>query len=138
VWNLIQSILEPLANAEAWKQHALLKSVEECLIVNRVITDIDASNRIRRMYLAFIEESAIPADLDNWIRDLRSRNVSIVILRNALDRMQCQVISDNATVDAVRSGLTGSTVNHENDQPAADGIQAFELLDVLAAADGIP
>jgi hypothetical protein len=37
----------------------------------------------------------------------------------------------------VNSDLTGSTVDHENDQPAADGIQALEVLNVSAAANGI-
>jgi hypothetical protein len=64
VCNLIQSILEPLADAEAWKQHALLKCLEECLIGDRVMTDIAAINRVRYMYLAFTEKSVIPANLE--------------------------------------------------------------------------
>jgi hypothetical protein len=124
VFNLIQSILGPLANADAWKQHALLKLLEGCLIEDRVMTDSVAINRVRCLYLAFIEESAIPDGLDNWIRRLRSRNVSIDRLRSGLDLKKRQVINDNATIDGVHSGLTGSTVDHSNDEPAADGIQA--------------
>ena len=137
VRSLIQNILEPLADADAWKQQMLLKFLEGCLIADRVMTDTAASNHVRRQYLVFIEENAIPADLDSWIGDLRSRNVSIDSLRRVLGSMERQVTNDNATIDAVLSGLTGSTVDHENDQPTADGIQALELLDVSAAADGI-
>jgi hypothetical protein len=137
VFNLIQSILGPLANAEAWKQHALLKLLEGCLIEDRVMTDSVAINRVRCLYLAFIEESAIPDGLDNWIRHLRSRNVSIDRLRSGLDLKKRQVINDNATIDGVHSGLTGSTVDHGNGELAADGIQALEAPDVPVAADGI-
>jgi hypothetical protein len=137
VFNLIQRIFEPLANAEAWEQHALLKFLEGCLIEARVMTDIVAINRVRHQYLVFIEESAIPDDLDNWIRSLRSSNVSIDRLRRGLDLMMRQVINDNATIDGVHSSLTGSTVDHGNDELAADGIQALEAPDVPVAADGI-
>jgi hypothetical protein len=122
VFNLIERIFEPMTDAEAC--HALLTVLERCLIEDRVMTDSVAINRVRCLYLAFIEESAIPDGLDNWIRHLRSRNVSIDRLRSGLDLKKRQVINDNATIDGVHSGLTGSTVDHSNDEPAADGIQA--------------
>jgi hypothetical protein len=128
---LIQSIIEPLADVKTWKQQMLLICLEECLIVDRAMTDTVASNHVRGQYLVFIDESAIPADLDSWIRDLRSRNVSIVSLRTVLDRTQRKLTNDDAAIDAVLSGLTGSTIDHKNDQPAADSIQA---LDAPAAA----
>jgi hypothetical protein len=135
---MIQYMLEPFADAEGWQQHAFLKHLEGCLISDRAMTDTVAIRCIRFHYLAFmIEESAIPADLDSWIHGLRSPNVSIDSLRSGLDRMQRQVIHDNATVAAVLSGLTGSTDDHVNDQPAADGIQALEAPHDPAAADGI-
>jgi hypothetical protein len=113
VFKLIQRISEPMTDAEAC--HVLLKLLERCLIEDRVMTDIVAINRVRHQYLAFIEESAIPNDFDNWIRSLRSSNVSIDKLRRGLDLKKCQLINDNATVDGVHSSLTGSTGDHGND-----------------------
>jgi hypothetical protein len=130
---LIQGILEPLANAEARVQLAFLVFLEGCLIGNRVMTDTFAMNCVRYQYqyLAFIDERAIPADLDSWIRGLRSPNVSIDSLRSGLDRMQRQVIHDNATIDGVLSGLTGSTDDHKNGQGVIQAHQAGLLLQLL-------
>jgi hypothetical protein len=98
------------------------------------MTDTEASDCVRYYYPRSIEESAIPADLDMWIHDLRSPNVSIVNLRSALDLMQRQVSNDNATIDVVLSGLTGSSSTPVDREPAADGIQA---LAAPSAADGM-
>jgi hypothetical protein len=128
---MIQYMLEPLADAEGWQQHAFLKRLEGCLIGDRAMTDIVAIRRIRHHYLLDIEENAIPADLDSWIHGLRSPNVSIDSLRSGLDRMQRQVIHDNATVAAVLSGLTGSTDDHVNGQGVTQAHQAGLLLQLL-------
>ena len=86
------------------------------------MTEAVATNRIRHQYLAYIDENAIPADLNRWIHTLRYI-VPIETFRDGLELMDRQLTIDNTTIHRVHSSLTGSTVEHESGQEVAQAHQ---------------